>query len=321
MGKYMILVCIACSMLMNRSFAQPDDPAFEPVMRFLETQGAMSGANVATVTDAITEPFNNNRQKTMAIYAWIGKNFSLDPKLVRSDDNRNILPEQVMRTRKSTSLGIATLFQEMCSQADIRCLIVDGYHKYNMDQINDPAEEPNYYWNVVQLGNTSSEWNYVDVSRACGRLDAKMSKFLPEFSSLFFFPDKTTFNREHYPVNSAWLMGEAAATLKEYYNRPIIGPAAYRAHLRGIYPFEGRIKIKPGQPIRFSYRMNRLSNVQEVTMIKTEGKKVGSTERMAHEINGNELVFDHIFRQEGEFETSLYINGEWLLSYWIEVSE
>jgi hypothetical protein len=321
MRKHMILICIACTMSINFSFAQSDDPAFEPVLRFLNTQGAMTGANVATVTDAITAPFFNNRQKAMAIYAWIGKNFSLDPKLVRSEDNRNILPEQVMRSRKSTTLGLATLFQEMCSQADIRCLIVDGYHKYNMEQIGEPADEPNYYWNVVQLGNTSSEWNYVDVSRACGRLDARMNKFLPEFSTFFFFPDKTTFNREHYPINTAWLLGEAAATVKEFYNRPIIGPAAYRAHLRGIYPFEGRIKIKPGQLVRFSYRVNRVNHIKDVTLVKIEGKKTSPTEFMQHEINGNELVFEHTFQKEGEFETSIFINGEWLLSYWIEVAE
>jgi hypothetical protein len=321
MLKNIILSIVAASLASITTLAQSDDPAFEPVLRVIDNNGAMLGANVATVTDAITMPFGNNRQKAMAIYAWIGKHFSLDPKLVKSEDNRNILPEQIMRTRKSTTLGLATLFQEMCSQADIRCLIVDGFHKYNMEQIGDPAEEPNYYWNVVQLGTTSSDWNYVDVSKACGSLDAKMSMFNAKFSTLYFFPDKTTFNREHYPINAAWIMGEAAGSIKDYYNRPLIGPAAYRGHLRGIYPFEGRIKIKPGQLIHFSYRMNRLKDLKEITLTKIEGRKVIPAITLPHEINGNEISFDHVFQQEGEFETSIFINGEWLLSYWIEVSE
>ena len=57
---------------------------------------------------------------------------------------KKINPEQVVMNRKTTSLGFAKLFQEMCSMGNIRCLVVDGYVKHSTEDINNRADEPNH---------------------------------------------------------------------------------------------------------------------------------------------------------------------------------
>ena len=71
----------------------------------------------------------------------------------------------------------------MCSQANIRCLSVDGYVKNFPEEINDIPDEINHSWNVVQLGLSPEEWYYVDAAKGSGYLDKKRSVFTKKFTS------------------------------------------------------------------------------------------------------------------------------------------
>ena len=187
----------------------------------VEKLGPLNNFNVAVIADTITEKFADNEEKARAIFYWIANNIQLDPKGTRQNDDKNILPEKVIALRKATPLGFSLLVQEMCSAANIRCLSVDGYVKNYAAEINETADEKNYSWNVIQLGQSPESWYYVDAARASGYLDKKSIVFTKQFTSEYFFANRKLFNLAYFPDNNSWQLGGGVKNVKDYYALPI----------------------------------------------------------------------------------------------------
>jgi hypothetical protein len=304
------------------AIAQTNKNLLDQIDEKVQQMGAMQGSNLANITQTITTPFNGKREHAMAIYCWIGRQIKWNVKSTKSADTKNSLPENVIALRTATPLGFANLYQEMCSQSDIRCLVVDGYVKYQIEQIGEMPEQVNASWNVVQLGSTPSEWFYVDVFNAAGKCDKKWTIFTPDFTKSYFFPEKEIFNGEHYPDNEAWLLSRGPAGLKDFVARPILGRASYENGLVGYFPDKGKFISKLGQPFRCSLRMTNLKADAPVTLLISEGNKPALETRVNLEtMSNNDYYIDFRFKKEAEYRFTLQIDGKDLLTYLIEVVE
>lgn len=283
--------------------------------------GAMQGANVATITDSLTSLYNDNAMRARAIYTWIANNIEIDPRGTKSNDKKNIKPERVIELRKATPLGFATLFQEMCSQANVRCLIVDGYTKFSVENIGEVPDEPNYSWNVVQLGTSPTEWQYVDVTKAAGYMDKKQTLFTKKYSDLYFFSNKTTFNLEHVPQNKAWFLGEGIADVKAFFQAPLIGSGAYVFNIYKPEPHKCMLQAKLNKNYTFKFFINSTKPIEEITVYTGEGTKQSKPERVNVITDGNLMQFDYLFKKDDTYNFTILLNGSEALIYNIEASE
>ncbi len=133
---------------------------------FVQKQGSMDSLNLAQIAQRITAVSSDKEQQARAIFYWIANNIALDPKAIKGNDQRKSLPEDVTKLRKGTALGFAKLYQEMASIANIRCLVVDGYIRNGIEDLNSPPDEINHSWNVVQLGQSPDSWYVLDAAKA-----------------------------------------------------------------------------------------------------------------------------------------------------------
>src|SRR6218665_926501 len=161
MKKYLPFTVILC-LFATGLFAQVN---YSTTDAYVKQLGSMDSLNLAQVAKKITAVSADKEQQARAIFYWIANNIALDPKSVKANDQRRSLPEDVVKLRKATALGFAKLFQEMASIANIRCLVVDGFVKNNVEDINAPADEINHSWNVVQLGQSPDSWYVVDAAK------------------------------------------------------------------------------------------------------------------------------------------------------------
>jgi transglutaminase/protease-like cytokinesis protein 3 len=284
--------------------------------------GSMPKNNVAEIAAKITKDFKANEDKARAIYYWIANNIAIDPKATKKNDPKNTLPELVIAGRKTTPLGFSLLVQEMCSYAKIRCLSIDGYVKNNAEEINTKAEEKNYSWNVVQLGQSPETWYYIDACRASGSLDAKYTVFTKEFTSQYFFTDKRLFNLIYFPDNMAWQLGEASVkNVTSYYQLPIISNYAVSLEMRKLAPLTGLIKTKINIPINFSFTINNENTITKIVLIKGVGKKLSKEEAMNFTNDNGNVSFSYTFKKEEDFQLQVIVNGKVLLQYLVEVKE
>jgi transglutaminase/protease-like cytokinesis protein 3 len=301
--------------------AQPSFKKFEDIDQFVFQLGKLSNNNVAEITDTLTHNLESKEFKSRAIYSWICNNIALDPKSARNNDPKNSDPEVVIQIRKASPIGFAKLFQEMASQASIRCLIVDGYNKFKTDNINNKEDETNYSWNVVQLGTSPNEWYYVDAANGSGYLDVKQTIFTHSFNHEYFFSNKYVFNLDHFAKNTSWLLGEGPKSLKDFYALPLVRKGSYEFILSKALPSLGFIKAKLNTPFKFNLRFNKNKSVNEITVISGEGLKRTKPERINFEIKDDEIYFYYKFKKEDTTPFTILVDGKEILTYLVEISE
>ncbi len=288
---------------------------------FVKQLGALTTLNVATITDTITKKFSDKKEKARAIFYWIANNIALDPKATKTNDVKKINPEDVIQSRKTTPLGFANLVQEMCSLANIRCLVVDGYVKNYAEEINNKADEINHSWNVVQLGQSPDKWYYIDAAKASGYLDKKMSVFTKQFTSEYFFADKKLFNMDHYPDNSAWLLDGEGKSMSQFYALPVIGNIAYSLGLQKPQPLTGYIKAKTNTAVSFSFNYDGSKPITDISLIMGEEKKQSKPEPMNFNDNGGWVKFTYTFKKADTYPVTIVVDGKTLLQYYLEVED
>ncbi len=300
--------------------AQQADASLSAADEHAKQLGALEKFNVATIADTLTRKFEDKKDKARAIFYWIANNITWDPKATRSNDNKKIEPENVIQLRKTTPLGFATLIQEMCSMANIRCLVVDGYVKNSFEDINNKADEVNHSWNVVQLGQSPDKWYYIDAAKASGYLDKKMAVFTKQFTSEYFFADKKLFNLDHYPDNSAWLLGGEQKSSREFYSLPVIFYSAYAYGLQKPMPVTGHIKTKITTSVNFSFSYNASKAISGISLVIGEGGK-SKTEPMNFNDSGGSVSFNYKFKKADSFPVKIVVDGKDFLEYYVEVED
>lgn len=300
------------------AFAQNNYTATD---QFVQQQGSMDSLNLAQIAQKITAVSADKEQQARAIFYWIANNIALDPRAIKSNDQRKSLPEDVVKLRKGTALGFAKLYQEMASIANIRCLVVDGFIRTGIEDLNSPADEINHSWNVVQLGQSPDSWYVLDAAKASGMMDKKMTVFTKKFTSGYFFTDKTLFNLDHFADNDAWQLGPGSKSIKEFYALPIIGPAAYEYGLKKPTPATGYIKTKTKGKVSFSLPVSSGESITNVSLMIGEGRKIQKPEPMNFSYSGGAIVFSYQFKTEDTYPVKIMVDDKAILEYMVEVTE
>ena len=283
--------------------------------------GRLDSLNVAQIADTLTREFAERDQKARAIFTWIAMNIEPDLRATKSNDNKKILPELVIASRKTTPLGYATLVQEMMSRANIRCLTVDGYLKRNAGDIGNPPDEFNHAWNVVQLGQSASEWYYLDAFLAAGSIDTKYSRFIKKFTSEYFFTDRSVFNLQHYPDNTAWLFGPGPKSVKEFYSQPVIYSSGVAIGINQLTPFTGVIKSKVRKDVSFSFRTNGKSEPASIYIVTGDEKKPDAPVPVKFSYSDGLVTFNHQFKRDDEYPARIVVDENVVVEYYAIVQE
>jgi hypothetical protein len=315
-NKFLKLV-ILFSTLTTHIFAQQN---FAKADAHALKVGKLDSTNMGTIATLLTKPFAEKIDKARAIYTWIANNITYDVKAASKEQTDKNTTAEVLLYRKAVGIGFATLFQDMCSSAGIRCLTADGHIKRNTEEIGDNELEKNHSWAVVQLGLSPDTWHYVDVALASGSVDEEMKVFTKKFSSNYFFADKAIFNWQHFPDNPAWKLDVGPKNKKEFLALPIIRAAAYDWQLKKFTPELATQKTKLSTPVNFSFVFGKADAVTKVTIQYGNGKRKKIKNALYNQ-SGNTLTFSYKFDVEDNYPVTISINDAELITYKFEVTE
>ena len=290
------------------------------VDNYVKSLGSLDTLNMGTISYTVTKKFADPKEKVRAIFDWIAYNINYDLKAGKNNDNEKTSTELVLKTRKATAVGFAGLFQDMCSVVKIRCLTVDGYAKFTTEQIIEKPDGLNHTWAVVQLGQSPDSWYYVDPTWASGYADDKMTKFTKAFNADYFFADKSIFNYQHFPDNSAWLIGEGTRSSSTFFSLPLVKSAAYEYKLGKFLPANGFIKTKLSKPVAFNIKLNTTIPIEIVSLEMGENKKK-KTKTVDFTFSDGNLSFSHKFDMEDTYPVTVLVNNKPVLGYLVEASE
>lgn len=309
---------ITLSLLLSSFLVQAQN-SYERVDNYVKGLGSLDSLNVASITDKLTLPFSNPTDKARAVFYWVANNISPDLRGMRSNDARKAKPEMVIQSRLATAVGYSNLVQEMLSLANIRCLTVDGFIKRSEDDI-DNSVDPNHTWNVVQLGQSPSEWYYIDATLAAGFTDKRLSTFTRNFVSEYFFTNNEVFNYQHYPDNEAWIMGEGPSSLKHFYQLPVYHQHATAVGVHQPTPTNGVFKTKMRNPVSFTFRY--LGKVPEkIEIVTGELRKQSEPTNVTFTSDYGVIKFQHYFLKDGEYPVRILVDGLPVLEWQGIISE
>lgn len=315
MKKYLFFILVVLSV---NTIAQTGSRDFKAIDDYIKGLGAMEGMSTATIENVVINHFEDKTDKLRAIYAWIAMNITYDVKAARTSNMQKNKPADVLASRKAVGIGFASLFQDMCSSANIRCLTVDGFVKNNINDIGDRATDPNHTWIVVQLGQSPDTWYYVDPAWGSGYPDADMKTFTKSFSGAYFFPDKGVFNMQHFPVNEAWKLGPGPRGKKDFYSLPLIKVSAIENGMKKCEPNDGRLKARVTKQVFFTYVLNGKEEVTKVSLVIGEKKKLKQKD-VDFVYTGGTLNFSYKFEEEGNFPLTVLVNGREFITYSAEI--
>ncbi|UAY51429.1 transglutaminase domain-containing protein [Ferruginibacter albus] len=309
-----ILFIAVSSSARSQGYKQVDD--------YVKKLGSLDSMNMGTIANLLTKNFPDKINKTRAIFDWIAFNISYDCKAARNSDNSKTGSEEILKTRMATAFGYAALFQDMCSVAGIRCLTVDGYSKTTTTEDDELPEGFNHSWNVVQLGQSPSEWYYVDPTWGSGYTDNDVKVFTRSFNDKYFFTDNAIFNATHFPDNTAWLLGGARGgqNKKTFFSMPGIKPQAIEFGITGVKPAQSHIKAKVGKPVQFSIDVSNKDAIGIVSLAMGDAKK-RKTKQVDYSTAGSSIVFSYKFQEADEFPVSVLFNGKEVIVFWVVVEE
>jgi hypothetical protein len=316
---HVTLVAILLLITFNSSAQGIDTTDFKKIDEFVLKLGKLDSMTMGTIARIITKPFTKKEEKARAIYCWIANNIDYDVKTARSNNGSKNTPTEVLQYRKAIGSGFASLFQDMCSAVDIRCLIPDGWVKTTAKQIGEP-DDKNHTWAVVQLGTSPDTWYYVDPALASGTTDADMKVFTKSYSTAYFFTDKKAFNWQHFPDNEAWKLGEAPKNKNAFYDLPIIKTGAQEFGISKFTPAEGIIKTKTSVAVKFIIGLKNIDDVTKVDLIYGDQRKL-KTKAADFAFTGSNVSFSAKFEVEGEYPLLIKVNGKEVMSYFVKAEE
>lgn len=301
--------------------AQANSNRFKTVDEYVQSLGSLDTLNMGTISYIITKKFPDNTDKARAIFYWIANNISIDLKMAKKGSNEKMMSEDVLKKRKANANGYASLFQDMCSVAKIRCLTVDGYIKKNVEDIDNVPDEFNHTWAVLQLGQSPESWYYVDPEWGSGSVDDKYTVFTKKINDSYFFADKTLFNLQHFPDNMAWqLGGSGAKTAKNFFSQPIVKKEAIEFGIRSYMPTEGFIKAKTKKPVAFNLKTSTDTKI-EIVALQLGTDKKSRTKTVDYTFNNGIVSFTYNFDEEESYPITILINNKPVLGYFAEISE
>jgi len=309
-----------CLLLSFASTAQQTSSDFKMVDDYVKSLGSLDTLNMGTISYVVTKKFSENKDKVRAIFDWIAYNISFDCKAARNNGNEKTNSDDVLKFRKTTSTGYATLFQDMCSVVKIRCLTVNGYAKYSVEDINEKPDQFNHAWVVVQLGQSPESWFYVDPTWGSGFTDAKMITYTKQFNDDYFFASKSLFNFQHYPDNQAWQIGAGPKSLKDFIALPLVKHSAYEFGLAGFVPQEGFIKSTTSKPILFKMRVNSFAHV-DIVALEIGADKKKSIKTVDYSFHNGIISFSYKFDEDDSYPITILINNKPVLAYLAEIEE
>ncbi len=308
---FFILACLNAS-------AQTNGRDFKAIDAYVKSLGPLENMSMGTINNVVSNKFTHKMDKARAIYYWIAHNITYDVKSTRNNNKLKNTPADVLLTRKATGVGFASLFQDMCSSADIRCLTVDGFVKYNTQQIGDNDQEINHSWAVVQLGQSPEEWYYVDVAFGSGYLNPDMKEFTKAYTDAYFFTEKETFNLQHYPDNEAWKLGGAPKNKKDFFDMPVVRVAATELGIKKLSPNDGKIKAKVNKAVKFSFTLKSTEEITKVELGMGEKKKY-KVEEIQYSNSASVLSFTYKFQDTNSYPVTVFVNGKEFVLYYAEV--
>lgn len=282
------------------------------------------------LADRLTTPLSSDAEKFRAIYSWICSNVESDyqyyvtnktkreklhnnPEALKKWNKKfsTLVFKKLLNEKKTVCSGYAYLLKELAYSAGLSCVIIDGYGRTAEANIGGPGIA-NHSWNAIQL---NGQWYLCDATWSSGSIDTQNGTFVKRFDEAYFLADPSLFIRNHYPLDSSWILMPDKPTLPEFLKRPLVYSSIYQYKITEIFPASFDISVTKGQKVSFRFKAAREKILQKVEL-QINGSRISP--QFSQEPDGY-FVIDHIFTSNGKFVVHILLNSSYAFTHDVKV--
>lgn len=215
--------------------------------------------SIKNFADKIDSDFTTDLDKTRATYFWISNNIFYDFETASSnrikdvfytgnedlEQMQNAYAENALKKRKAICEGYSQLLKYTLKTLGIKCEVIEGYAKTNINDIGKINHDQNHAWNAVFI---DKKWHLIDATWSTGNELGKPNYVSFRDSYFLIKPEHLIWS--HYPNNKKWQLLEKPVSKLAFFYAPIIHVGYYDSSLK-LNKMKGI--IKPKKMIQISF--------------------------------------------------------------------
>jgi hypothetical protein len=253
----------------------------------------------------LTDGLHTEHEKARVLFRWITDNISY------SYSNRSSDANNVLKKKKAVCIGYSNLFKEMCECSGIECVIVEGYAKTSVEDINKKCKDTDHAWNAVKL---NERWYLIDVTWASGHHDTKSRKSIKSYNELYYLTPPDNFIKKHLPVDENWQLVERPVKKADFEKQPVYYSGCFENHVFDLQPEKGLIKVSLRDSLIIQFQSDL--QIRGATISLGENQHFNSPDISR---NGNFYLIKHKFERKGSYELTLFLNEKSVATYNLRV--
>lgn len=217
-------------------------------------------SNLNALTNMLTQSLHTDVEKFRALYKWVCNNIEFDYSLyvahkkarqkIKDKDeweqwNKSFTRKALkllVEDKRTVCTGYAYLLKELAAHANIQCEMIHGYGRTATSSV--ATGYANHSWNAVRLNN---KWYLCDPTWSSGAYNSTSMKYEKNFEDGYFLASPSLFIRNHYPIDTTWMLTKENVSQSDFLNRPLIYASAFKYHVENIFPEKMNIELKKGE--------------------------------------------------------------------------
>jgi Transglutaminase-like superfamily len=282
--------------------------------------------NPKKLANNLTTGLETDVEKFRALYRWVCDNITNDYQLFQKNEKarakltakedlkvwNDTFSKTIFKTlrekKRTVCTGYAYLLRELCAHSDIQCEIIDGYGRTAQSNIGGTGIA-NHSWNAVKLNGA---WYLCDPTWSSGAYDTQQKQFVQKFEAAYFLPAPSLFIKNHYPLDSAWMLLDEKPDLNTFLNRPLIYVNAYYNEVHDPMPNTIEVQVTKGETVSFSF-VGKKAIEKTSIMINGHVHPEKFNEKQGY------YTLSHQFKSKGKHVVHILANERHVLTYRIIV--
>jgi len=300
--------------------------------------GSHKGAslkNLPVLTHKLTASLSTEVEKFRAIYTWVSTNIENDyasylktsskrKKLAKDREaflewNDNFTPkvfEKLVKDKKTACTGYAYLIREMASLASLNCKIINGFGRTATLHLNKNSS-PNHSWNVIKLND---KWYVCDATWSAGKvfIEDDGPRFESNYFDGYFLAEPALFLKNHYPIESDFLLMTSAPTFEEFLEGPVVYKEAFEHNIVPTAPKQMFLETTRNEKIVFVLMAPFNLKGKQISMVLDNGN---SSKKIVPKITRNktQITLNHSFERTGKYDVHIKLEESLIATYVIRV--
>ena len=286
--------------------------------------------NIPLLVNNLTEALPTKIEKFRAIYTWVCTNVENDHwAFLKNKRNRNQLRYDslglskwnldfgskifytLIKDQKTVCTGYAYLLYQMAGLIELNCKIINGYSR-SPNSNTHQLGLPNHTWNAIELNNV---WYLCDATWSSGSFDLVKNTFVPEYNDGYFLTNPELFVKNHYPLDTNWILMENKPSQSEFVTAPIIYKDAFRYRITPIEPKLMNLKAIKGEYLTLLLDVPKTINTDVVRLELVVGNWKQPLKPEMKFIDNHTLQLRYKFGYTGHFDFHVKYHGKEIATY------